>query len=37
MSIERQAIFLMVEKIDKSINDTEALLESFIPNMSRIF
>lgn len=27
----------MVQNVDKNIKDTEALIESFIPNMNRIF
>ena len=37
MNKERQSILDMVAKVDKSIEDTEQLLESFIPNMSRYF
>jgi hypothetical protein len=37
MTKERMEIFNNIQKVDKSIQDTEKLLESFIPNMSRLF
>ncbi|CDW86376.1 ring finger protein 32 [Stylonychia lemnae] len=37
MDKERLAVIEMVQKVDKSIKDTEQLLESFIPNMARYF
>ena len=37
MTKERQSIMDMVTKVDKSIKDTEKLLESFIPNLSKFF
>ena len=37
MSKEREEILGTISKVDKSIKDTEKLLESFIPNMARIW
>lgn len=37
MSKEREEILGAIGKVDKSIKDTEKLLESFIPNMARIW
>ena len=37
MNKERQRILGTVKEVDKSIEDTEKLLESFLPNMARIW
>lgn len=36
MTKEREEFLGSISKVDKSIKDTEKLLESFIPNMARI-
>ena len=37
MTKEREEFLGSISKVDKSIKDTEKLLESFIPNMARIW
>ena len=37
MTKEREEILGTIHRVDKSIKDTEKLLESFIPNMARIW
>eukprot|EP00350_Pseudokeronopsis_sp_OXSARD2_P004605 CAMPEP_0170550496 /NCGR_PEP_ID=MMETSP0211-20121228/8556_1 /TAXON_ID=311385 /ORGANISM="Pseudokeronopsis sp., Strain OXSARD2" /LENGTH=145 /DNA_ID=CAMNT_0010857081 /DNA_START=112 /DNA_END=549 /DNA_ORIENTATION=+ len=37
MAVEREGIMKSIQNVDKSIKDTESLLESFIPNMSKLF
>lgn len=37
MTKEREEILGSINKVDKSIKDTEKLLESFLPNMARIW
>ena len=36
MTKERMEVFSTIQKMDKSIKDTEKLLESFIPNVNKI-
>lgn len=37
MTKEREEILGTIHRVDKSIKDTEKLLESFLPNMARIW
>jgi hypothetical protein len=37
MTKEREEFLGSISKVDNSIKDTEKLLESFIPNMARIW
>ena len=37
MTKEREEILGTINRVDKSIKDTEKLLESFIPNMARVW
>jgi hypothetical protein len=37
MTKEREEILGTIQRVDKSIKDTEKLLESFLPNMARIW
>lgn len=37
MTKEREEILGTIQKVDKSIKDTEKLLDSFLPNMARIW
>ena len=37
MNQEREEIMGTIQKVDKSIKDTDKLLDSFLPNMARIW
>jgi hypothetical protein len=37
MAKEREEILGSIQRVDKSIKDTDALLDSFLPNMARIW
>jgi len=37
MTKEREEILGTIQKVDRSIKDTDALLDSFLPNMARIW